>query len=256
MAYTPTLDHASGSYFSDSSIVAYYRFERDLKDFTKNYDNTNVTANLITYESGRYVSAGKFVDASTNGTTVASNLGIDGGDITISAWIKIASEPPTGHVYGIFGTTSANTKVAYALLYSGVKGAPINYWNHGLNFTRSKVGSQDQFCRYDVTLTTGTWYNVVATYLTEIEGTYYYNLNLYLNGNLVAGPVTAYGNGASGIDLSGIGCNGGYATENYYMNGDIDEVVVWNRALSSTEVLNYYKTRGRHRILNGFSVMQ
>lgn len=79
------------------------------------------------------------------------------------------------------------------------------------------------------TASTATTYHVVGTY----DGT---NVRLYVNGSLVAGPtalsLTLTANFAS------IGSDGAAVTD--YFPGTLDEVAIYNYALSSTQISNHY----------------
>lgn len=232
-------DHINGSFFDETGLVAYYKFEGNLKDTRGNYDQTN-TATAITFEKGRYSTTGKFQNA---GTYTNSNLGIDGGSITISSWVKFASFSSMNYNF-IFSVESSNNKIGYFTGYSAV---------NVLFFGREKKPNNwDAYTAAGAVpaLTLNTWYNFVGIY----DGT---NLSLYNNGTIIQSPVPASGNGTGPTpDKCGIGNNYGVNNNNYNFNGDIDELLIFNRAWSATEVLDYYKTRGRHRNAIGHATMQ
>jgi hypothetical protein len=80
------------------------------------------------------------------------------------------------------------------------------------------------------------WHNVVLTYDGWI-------LRLYLDGEEVVNKPT----GGAVPDISGdqpfrIGANS--LAQNGFFTGNVDEVRLWNRAISSTEVLKLYKDKG------------
>jgi hypothetical protein len=80
------------------------------------------------------------------------------------------------------------------------------------------------------TLSTGIWYHIVGTY----DGT---NLKVYVNG-------TAYTTAETG-SLNTYSTNveiGHYVPGSTFTNGSIDEVGIWNRALSTTEVGQLYNS--------------
>ncbi|MBI5229626.1 LamG domain-containing protein [Candidatus Micrarchaeota archaeon] len=75
-----------------------------------------------------------------------------------------------------------------------------------------------------------TWYHIAVTY----DGT---TRKIYLNGGLDASA-----NPSSTPDVTGSNLHIGCSVQNTYCtNGTIDEVAIWNRTLSATEILNIYK---------------
>jgi len=73
-------------------------------------------------------------------------------------------------------------------------------------------------------LPTGAWHHIVVTYNTSL-------LSLYVNGQLNA-SVAHTTNAATVADNLFIGRR----TDNFFFNGSIDEVLIFNRSLSANEV--------------------
>lgn len=94
-----------------------------------------------------------------------------------------------------------------------------HYWGGGTGYTN---------------LNTGTWYHVVMTWDNDLN-----DLSVYLNGNLEISSIKDIDFTSSGFDfvLGAIKWTGGYYN---YFKGNIDEVGVWNRALTGTEVTTLY----------------
>jgi len=157
---------------------------------------------------------------------VNNDLGVTGGNVTISVWFKLESEA-TGVVYTLFQTQDGGNKVGYYIRYldsSGIK----------LVFERERLGVANCTISVSGSLFDSNWHHVVGTY----DGT---NTNLYLDGELVGGPVACSGNGSNGADGSSIGAmdsssGGTYTPTNYYFDGLIDDVSVYSVALNSGQV--------------------
>ena len=146
--------------------------------------------------------------------TVADNDALDLTSFTVAAWINspgtsgkwhvIAAKEtrnPTGRNYGIFGHVN-----------SGV----IHY-----SFTAGGWKSYDA----KTNVTDGTWHHVAATYEKP-------NFKLYIDGEVDAevAPNADPETNASPLYIGGCDIGG------YWMTGAIDEVAVYNRALSQEEI--------------------
>jgi hypothetical protein len=81
----------------------------------------------------------------------------------------------------------------------------------------------------------GVWYHVVGTY-RDVGGTY--SGELYVNGVAETLSVDNYDNMAGGIEYIGIGGSDRFIN----FNGIIDEVVIYNRTLTPSEVLDRYNS--------------
>jgi hypothetical protein len=91
-------------------------------------------------------------------------------------------------------------------------------------------------------INTSNWYQIVATYISGSR-------RIYLNGTLIAsdGQTGTISTSSGGMS---IGVYGGYSGgRGYYYNGKIAIVNVYNRNLTSTEVLqNYNALKGRFNL--------
>lgn len=151
-------------------------------------------------------------DGTDDYVTSANNIPITGASArTVSAWIKVTS----------FGSNNS----------------PILYWGSGNSNLLSLLGintsRQFGFFGYanDLTgstiLSTATWYHVAATY----DGT---NRKIYVNGTQDGSDTTSTLNtSASALRIGEYSLSGGW---NAGFNGNIDDVRIYNRALSSTEI--------------------
>lgn len=144
--------------------------------------------------------------------------------ITISAWIK----PDT------LSTSNQNSIVAKSQ----------SYWffvstTKKLTFLRFNANDPDTgYGRFssistDEDISTGTWIFVAATYDTSASN----QVKLYINGQLKKS--TNFANGP--IDISTNPVDIGRWQTQHYFDGTIDEISVWNRTLSGSEIANIYK---------------
>lgn len=150
----------------------------------------------------------------------AANLDIT-GSITLSAWIK-PSAIGGGLYHMIVSKLPASGNYSYDFYIDP---------NGKLNCRLSNNGTALTTCTGATALSASTWYHVAAVY----DGT---DIRLYLNGSLDCTPVSY----TSGIYNSTADFCVGIAADktSHTINGLVDDVAVWNRALSASEVAALY----------------
>lgn len=142
----------------------------------------------------------------------APSLRLSSG-LTVEAWLRptttnaawrsaVLKESPGGLAYALYSQTTANRAAGYV-----------------------NLGGSDIEARASVALAANTWTHVAVTY----DGT---SLRVFRNGTLV-GSVTAPG---SIISSTGALRIGGNTVWGEYFSGLIDEVRIYNRALSATDI--------------------
>lgn len=170
------------------------------------------------------VAIGKILGARTIGSSeyfYRTESGIGGATgLTAQAWVKLSSTAATG--YAISQDHSAGTR-GWAL---GVTSAalPIFYLSTGTVGTVTATN----------TISTGIWYHLLGLY----DGA---NIRLFVNGVEDGTPAPKTGNVASPTARFGLGSrySSGTSVQNV-MSGDLDEVAVWLRGLSSTNISDLY----------------
>lgn len=152
---------------------------------------------------------------------VAANLDVT-GNITLSACIKLnAVGSGLNHII-VAKLSAASGNYSYQLLIDS---------NGNITARLSPEGTSVTNCIGTTVLTTGTWYHIAFVY----DGT---DMRVYLNGSLDCTPVaytSAIYNGNADFCV-------GIASDkaSHTINGVIDDVAIWSRALSSTEVTALY----------------
>lgn len=212
-------------------IQGFWRFEDDFTDLSTNGYTLTETSGTVAFEtSGKIGKAADFESDDTEYLARAhadvANLQIT-GNITISAWVK-AESFPEALCYAV-AKYSLNSKRAYRL---GTSDAGTG--DDRVQFTLSNNGTDLTSIRGDTSLSAGTWYHLCGVY----NGS---KLYAYLNG--VSDVAAAdYSSGINNSDtpfLIGCGLDG---TDNpaAYWDGLIDEVIIWNTALTAAEVARVY----------------
>jgi concanavalin A-like lectin/glucanase superfamily protein len=212
-----------------TNLVAYYKLE-DATNFLSTSSYNLTTTGTVLFDAGKVNNAADF---STNNTSsylyTTSDLGINGGIVSISAWVNVTTQPSNTFVAAVHQFSNGSSHVDYDFWYVDSGGTKT------LEFVRDRNGIASDFASVTTTLTTNTWYNLVLTYDgTDIRG--------YINNTLVAGPASSTGSGFSGgpptddgFEISGINKNG-----THLWNGQVDEVGIWNKVLDATETTDLY----------------
>ena len=207
-----------------NGLVGHWTF--DGKDIygTTALDKTS-NNNRGTLTNGPAVTLGKigqaldFVSASTQ--YVSLGTGINPNAVTYSAWIKATSFPNAYNT--IISRSNGSTVYSQYFIKSTGKVAVFVRSGGGSDISYNGTGSN--------TLTAGNWYHVAFTY-DSTSG-----LKGYVNGSIDG---TAAANGAISITATNIriGSDPGIASREW--NGIIDDVRIYNRALSADEVYQLY----------------
>jgi len=114
----------------------------------------------------------------------------------------------------------------------------------GLTFRMNLTVSGDSMLSYNNSIGYNKWHHVVGTY----DGSY---MNLYLDGNRLLAPTAKSGNlQSSGTNLN-IGKNS--SASGSYFNGIIDDVRIYNQAVSFSQIQeNYYF--GLNKLVSNYNI--
>ena len=180
-------------------------------DLTEN-SNNSVLINGVTYNSsskGYLEFNGSNQYVSVTGTT---SIPIGNSNYTIGVWFNADTLGSKGLVgWGNYGTS--NEANAFRLTSNGL----VNYWwLNDLTVT--------------TTITPGNWYYAVATF----DGT---TRSIYVNGSLVGSDTPTGHNVTTSGNLTV-----GVTNSNEYFDGDIGDVQIFDRAITSTEILQNYNS--------------
>nr|WP_315030342.1 endo-beta-N-acetylglucosaminidase H [uncultured Chryseobacterium sp.] len=148
----------------------------------------------------------------------AGNINVSGSALSFEGWIKPASfKSGFPYISAIMGTEAGDANSAFLRL------GDANVANNKLQFVLS-INNVQQKLASNTALNANTWYHVAATY----DGA---TMKLYINGTL----------DASKAQTGNVSSNGAFNVGYLYetsrnFNGKIDEIRVWKRALSQTEI--------------------
>ena len=195
----------------DTSCVATYRLNGDATDLSGNY---NGTATNVTYVTGQFGDAGSF-NGSSSKIVVPSGFPLGSSERSVSCWVK-----------------STNTTSNQTLLQYGVGGTPYYFFVFRLNgLNNSSLEFSDWNSEYSVSASSifdGEFHHCVLTYNGSL-------MQFYLDGNTLGGTNSTSLNTQAGS--VGIGA---YNTGTVSLNGQLDQVRIFNKAITSTEVRTLY----------------
>ncbi len=223
------------SNFPTNGLVAWYPFNGNANDESGNGMNGNVTGATLTNDRKNSVNSAynfDFVGATFGNKNdeiyipYYSKLNIS--NISVSTWIYPRSYYWTGNS----GSSSAIIK-RFQYGYSNPKGEVwgVNFNTTSINAFIMNVSGNTQTVVYNSPIPLNSWSNIIFTY----NGTV---LNLFLNGNIVASKNTNIilnVSGNSGISIGESNQANGYWD---FTDGKIDDIGIWNRALTQEEITN------------------
>lgn len=219
--WTESFDEGSHYSSYDQNLVTYFRFEDQgsiALDHSLSLNDGSWQGAAVPTSEGVFGNALNFKNNSSYIETPTANLPLGANPRTISAWVKFDHVPADLEVVGGYGGTSEDTSFAIA-----VKATQLVCLVNGVNDTGIAV---------DMASLVGKWVHVACTY----DGTSlraYYNGGMVKNTNLMT-LVTGNGSLKSRI--------GKYVddTNPLLYNGEVDELAVWNRTLSDSDVNQLY----------------
>ena len=154
------------------NIVAYYKLD-NVNDSVASYTLTN--NNSVTFDTGLIGNGMNLGASNTNKSLSTSNtLGINGGAISISLWVKVLTPVTSGNYFDLCVQGNVTSDVYYLLRY---------YNNSGVLTViarREKYGVGSSEVNSIVDLGTTNWNHLVLTYDTT-------TVKLYVNGSLIGG---------------------------------------------------------------------
>ena len=215
---TKTLTHDTLDVFGDSSCVALYQLDSNANDKGGSY---NGTASNVTYSQGYINDAGDF-NGSSSYIYAANSVQQPTKNFSVSVWSKWDSKP-AGSV-GLVGNFKTGVSPQVGFVVAKSSGLNVfGFWADG-TATNGNVQGTTNFV-------TDRWYHVVGTY----DGS---NIKIYVDGQLEGTQAYTATPATTDQPLVIGRWYGNYS--DYYHDGQIDQVRIFSKALSASEVLTLY----------------
>jgi len=187
--------------------------------------SNNMSAELVNSPTFNSQNNGFFQFVTDDYARIPNNTNLDTQTPSVEVWIKTNATNQQG-----FWFEKGTVNTQYSLFQEGTN---IQWRQHyGAGYTNLSTDTATY-------INTSNWYQVVGTFISGRR-------RLYINGNLVnsdtqAGTISTNSGGMS------IGVYGGYSgARGYYYNGNLAICRVYNKELTSAEILqNYNATKGR-----------
>lgn len=202
-------------------LMAYYQFNGNLLDSSGNGNNGTLQGS-ISYSTGMLDSGAYFNGSSYITVANSSSLTLN-NQLTISAWVRV----------------DAGSLNGASILQKGQSGT---IWDYGLGTYSSYPSYRSSMSDWVIWENANRNDHYGAFYLLTVvvNETTDNRPHLYINGNELIGTLTTQGGGqtfdSDWIRQSSLGVRIGIGHPNEYFKGVIDDLRVYNRALSSTEI--------------------
>lgn len=228
----PYILQASGNPLWDG-LLAYYTADNTGNDATDNGNNLTLV-NGTTYDTG-IINNGFSFDGVNDSAQYSGDIGVT-GDVSFSFWFEYTGTSAQGLIQSFNTRSLANGSFN------------IHYTNNKV-YVQTKSTTGSFYTQQSITnLTASTLYHIVVTYdsTTEIADIYI-NDSLDANSNYTHLDSTT-SDFANGFDV-------GMRRTNLFLNGKMDEIGIWNRVLSSSEVTELYNSGAGKQYPTGINAL-
>ena len=225
------------SYVPTNGLVGWWPFNGNANDESGNGNNGTVSGATFTSDRNGVVNSAFSFDGVNDYIRCLTSGPVGSSARTISYWMKSI---PSSNTYMLvsYGSNS-NGGSEFDITYnSGCNlsiGIDINLWVRSV--IANAVNYQD-------------WNFVTVTY-DPTDGSELSNVKYYINGLLLSNTCSTGGNLSYSINTLNVNpitfgrwCNlGGTQSNGYHFNGNLDDIGIWNRALSQQEITALYNAQ-------------
>lgn len=214
-----------------NGLVGYWKMD-EASDATRvdssgNGNNlTESASDTVVQSTGKYGSAGDFERGDTEYLEVADNSSLDlGTTFTLSAWMNVESTTGAYESAIIKGTTNGTWSYSLGTVNNNIVGVMID--------SDGWVGGGVEIVTAADFITPGEWTHITITY----DGSY---VRIFKNGAEQVSNNFPYATTITPFNSSGALRLGYWESQSAYFDGILDEVRIYNRAISPAEVAKLY----------------
>lgn len=226
------------SYVPTNGLVGYWPFNGNANDASGNGNNGTVNgATLTTDRFGNNNCAYSF-----DGNDIITANSINFTDITISVWYKVSEN-------SVFNPTTGHPPTGSQIIGQGTQHQPTAYCDFSIGLSNSNSINQIAFEKSTVPPTYYEMYNIntnfnFSSWVNLVAVLNSNNIKIYMDGILVD-TFTVNSDFIQTGDFLSFGAryiqNSTNPLTNFF-TGKIDDIGIWNRALSQTEIVNLYNS--------------
>ncbi len=207
-------------------LVAYYPFNGMAKD---SVTNAMATVSLATLTADRFGNANAAYNFNGNAKITMPSTNLLLNTYTHSLWVKITTLPNSNDQYMILSIGSVGTGNDGDQHLNAIRNQyPLNGYAFGCN----NIGGGAYVIEQNRNLVANTWAHLVVT-RTPTEARFYVNGVLMNRDDAEVGSNANYGGSPTAVI-------GARTNMTYPFRGVIDDVRIYNRALSQAEILSLY----------------
>lgn len=215
------------AFVSAQNLVAYYPFNSNSNDESGNLNHGVVSGAVLTTDRFGNINSAYEFDGIDDYILVANStsLNVFNSDLTVTMWLYNDNPLLSDTSYKGISKGGWNTGAGYELLFS-------NYWNNGtFHFTTGSSGNNVfSFNNYNDQwiMLTGTYDNATST------------KKMYINGIEQTTTVQGVDDLSSSVSDLYIGRRNPVNSYSGFVKGKMDDIRIYNVALTPTEILNLY----------------
>lgn len=208
--------------------VSYSGVLNEVKDSSG--QNNNGSSKEAVISAGKFSNAA-FFDGANDVIIVNDTKSLSPSKVTVSAWVNIKGYPNNyGRILAKYGS--------YELIVYGYKGGEGRLEWDVRNPKETDITSGGSVATIKDKLKLNTWYHVAASYDGNTSRVYINGVKVAEKGNIPGSIVDSF----QPFTIGGEGYKEGATTKSWWnLNGDIDEVKVYDKALSDTEIEKLYQ---------------
>ena len=218
-----TMAQCVPSYVPSNGLVGWWPFNGNANDESGNGNNGTVNGATLTTDKFGNIGKAYSFDGVNDFIQVAST-GFPSGNQsrTLSVWFKVSQYPSPNNTYTLlnYGTAGNNNSCGLAIdsIFSGGPRLFFFSWSQADVFDTIFFNKQE-------------WHNLIGSF----DGT---TGKLYLDGNLLSSKIS---NWNTELNSFTIGKNNQTnSSPGYFTKGNIDDIGIWNRALTQQEITDLY----------------